>query len=130
MPPKPDFIGAEVLIASLFINKSQWNAGFAEINRYGICVRKLSFNRKMETVFFTSKDDVETAARDYCDYFDILCDRDGSFSGVAMADGIGLERLKKKFIDPLPDDVISVLDDAYAKFQSYICSQGGYAENS
>lgn len=130
MPPKPDFIGAEVLIANLLISKSQRNAEFAEINRYGICVRKLSFNRKMETVFFTSKDDVETAAKDYCDYFDILCDRDGSFSGVAMADGISPERLKKKFINPLPDDIISILNDAYAEFQSYICPQSRYAENS
>ena len=64
-----EFIGAEYLIARMLIEKHEQVISTAELNRLGICVRRLSIEEGVGAVFLTSRDEVYSAIYDYSDYF-------------------------------------------------------------
>ena len=107
-----EFVGAEYLIARMLIAKQEQQITTQELNRLGICVRKLSFQEDVNVVFLTSRDEVYSAVYDYSDYFECIYGEDDDLSAIRIKEGKGMEDLNIKFINPLPIEITNLLDDA------------------
>ena len=92
-----EFVGAEYFIARMLIEKHEQEISTVELNRFGICVRRLSIEEGVGAVFLTSREEVYSAIYDYSDYFQCIYDVDD---------------LNGKFIKYLPDDIMKLLDEA------------------
>lgn len=112
-----EFVGAEYLIARMLIEKQKQKPEIstistAELNRLGICVRRLSIEEKVGAVFLTSREEVYSAVYDYSDYFQCIYDEDNKLSGIRINENKSADDLNVKFIKYLPDAIIKLLNDA------------------
>lgn len=113
-----EFVGAEYLIARMLIEKQEQEISTistAELNRLGICVRRLSIEEGVGAVFLTSREEVYSAIYDYSDYFQCIYDEDNKLSGIKINEDKNADDLNVKFIKYLPDAIIKLLDDAIKK---------------
>lgn len=110
-----EFVGAEYLIARLLIEKHEGEISTAELNRLGICVRRRSIKEGVGAVFLTSREEVYSAIYDYSDYFQCIYDEDNKFIGIKINENKSVDDLNVKFIRPLPEDIMKLLDDAISE---------------
>lgn len=110
-----EFVGAEYLIARMLIEKREREISTAELNRLGICVRRLSIEEGVGAVFLTSREEVYSAIFDYSDYFQCIYDEDNKLSGIKMKEDKSADDLSIKFMRYLPDNIIRLLDEAIKK---------------
>ncbi len=110
-----EFVGAEHLIARMLIEKYEREVSVAELNRLGICVRRLSIEEGVGAVFLTSREEVYSAICDYSDYFQCIYDEDHQFTGIKINEDKNADDLEKKFIRFLPDHIMKLLDEAIKK---------------
>lgn len=107
-----EFIGAEYLIARMLMENNEKEISIAELNRLGICVRRLSIEEGVGAVFLTSRDEVYSAVYDYSDYFQCNYDVDGKMIGIKINKEKNIEDLNTRFIKCLPDQIIQLLNKA------------------
>lgn len=107
-----EFVGAEYLIARMLIEKHEQEISTSELNRLGICVRRLSIEEGVGAVFLTSREEVYSAIYDYSDYFQCIYDEDNKLSGIKINESKNAEDLVVKFIKYLPDSIMKLLDEA------------------
>lgn len=107
-----DFVGAEYLIARMLIEKQKREISTSELNKLGICVRRLSINEGVGAVFLTSREDVYSAIYDYSDYFQCIYNEDNKLTGIRINKSKSIDDLVVKFIKYLPDSIMKLLDDA------------------
>lgn len=107
-----EFVGAEHLIARMLIEEGKQEISTAELNRLGICVRRLSIRENVDAVFLTSREEVYSAVYDYSDYFECIYDADEHLTGIKINASKNAEDLNLKFIKFLPEDIIGLLDRA------------------
>lgn len=107
-----EFVGAEYLIARMLIEKHEQEISTSELNRLGVCVRRLSIKEGIGAVFLTSREEVYSAVYDYSDYFQCIYDGDNKLSGIKINDNKNADDLKLKFIKYLPDTIMKLLDEA------------------
>lgn len=107
-----EFVGAEYLIAKMLIEKHEKTISTAELNRLGVCVRRLSIEEGIGVVFLTSREEVYSAVYDYSDYFQCVYDADNKFSGIKINENKNVDDLSVKFMKYLPNDIVKLLDEA------------------
>lgn len=107
-----EFVGAEYLIAKMLIEKHEQEISTVELNRLGICVRRLSIEEGLGAVFLTSREEVYSAVYDYSDYFQCVYDADNKLSGIKINENKNVDDLDVKFMKYLPDDIMKLLDEA------------------
>ena len=107
-----EFVGAEYLIARMLIEKHEQEISTAELNRLGICVRRLSIEEGVGAVFLTSREEVYSAVYDYSDYFQCVYDADNKLKGIKINENKNIEDLSVKFMKYLPDEIMKLLDEA------------------
>ena len=98
-----EFVGAEYLIARMLIEKHEQEISTVELNRLGICVRRLSIEEGVGAVFLTSREE---------DYFQCIYDEDNKLIGIKINKNKNVDDLNVKFIKYLPDDIMKLLDEA------------------
>lgn len=107
-----EFVGAEYLIARMLIEKNEQEISTAELNRLGICVRRLSVREDVDVVFLTSREEVYSAIYDYSDYFKCVYDADNKLIGIKINENKNVNDLNHKFIKFLPENIMKLLDEA------------------
>ena len=107
-----EFVGAEYLIARMLIEKHEQEISTVELNRLGICVRRLSIEEGVGAVFLTSREEVYSAIYDYSDYFQCIYDEDNKLIGIKINKNKNVDDLNVKFIKYLPDNIMKLLDEA------------------
>lgn len=107
-----EFVGAEYLIARMLIAKHEQEISTSELNKLGICVRRLSIEEGVGAVFLTSREEVYSAIYDYSDYFQCIYDEDNKLCGIKINESKNTNDLIVKFIKYLPDSIMKLLDEA------------------
>ena len=107
-----EFVGAEHLIARMLIEKREQEISTAELNKLGICVRRLSIKEEVDAVFLTSREEVYSAIYDYSDYFKCVYDEDNKLIGIKINENKNIDDLNTKFIKYLPENIMKLLDEA------------------
>ena len=107
-----EFVGAEYLIARMLIAKHEQEISTSELNKLGICVRRLSIEEGVGAVFLTSREEVYSAIYDYSDYFQCIYDEDNKLCGIKINESKNTNDLIVKFIKYLPDYIMKLLDEA------------------
>lgn len=107
-----EFVGAEYLMARMLIEKHEREISTSELNKLGICVRRLSIEEGVGVVFLTSREEIKSAIFDYSDYFQCIYDEDNKLSGIKINENKNADDLIVKFIKYLPDSIMKLLDEA------------------
>lgn len=103
------FVGAEYLIANALIalnKKGIEQISFSELNKFGIQVRRICDDEKIDVVFLLSRDAINSAVFNFSDYFTIIDEDDPK---IQISKNTEIKNLQERFIGYLPFTVIKIL---------------------